>query len=313
MSMAPPKIQMTAIFPQAEIGTDPGAIVAFTQAVEAMGYDTMIAYDHIVGANPASRPGATLPYTHESLFHEPMTLFAYLAGFTSTIRFSTGVLILPQRQTVLVAKQAANVDIFCNGRLRLAVGIGWNPVEYEALGMDFRTRGARLDEQIPYLRKLWTQRLLTEDLRFDRITDAGIHPLPLQQPIPIWVGGNSDAARGRAARLGDGWLPYIITTTKGPQGVSVDQVAETVSGFYDEVRSHGRDPGAVGVESIVFLRPEDDGTGRDADDMVGSVRLLEQAGATGAALDTQFAGLEGADAHIAMFARMAEMLEMKRR
>ena len=148
------------VFPQTEIGTDPITIRDYAQAAEELGYHHILAYDHVIGANPASRPGWRPPYTYRDTFHEPFVLFGYLAGLTKKIELVTGIIILPQRQTVLVAKQAAALDVLSGGRLRLGVGIGWNPVEYEALGENFKNRGRRSEEQVEVMRKLWTQELV---------------------------------------------------------------------------------------------------------------------------------------------------------
>ena len=197
------------VFPQNQLGDDPKVIRDFVQAAEGMGYHHLLAYDHVLGANP-EREGwrADSPYTYEDMFHEPFTLFAYLAGLTETIGFMTGVLILPQRQTALVAKQAAQADLLSGGRFRLGVGVGWNAVEYHSLGYDFATRGARVEEQIEILRALWTRDLVKFEGKFDKIDDAGINPRPPQQPIPIWIGGRADVVLQRAARLSDGWVAH---------------------------------------------------------------------------------------------------------
>ena len=197
------------VFPQTQLGDDPMVIRDFVQAAEGMGYHHLLAYDHVLGANP-EREGwqAGSPYTYEDMFHEPLTLFAYLAGLTESIGFMTGVLILPQRQTALAAKQAAQVDLLSGGRLRLGVGVGWNAVEYNSLGYDFGTRGARVEEQIEVLRALWTRDLVKYEGKFDRIDDAGINPLPRQRPIPIWIGGTADVVLRRTARLSDGWVAH---------------------------------------------------------------------------------------------------------
>ena len=197
------------VFPQTEIGADPVAIRDFAQAAEQMGYQHILAYDHVLGANPASRPGWDPTYTHRDMFHEPFVLFGYLAGLTQRIEFVTGVIILPQRQTVLVAKQAAALDVLSGGRLRLGIGIGWNPVEYEALGESFKNRGLRSEEQIEVMRKLWTQELVNFEGKWHKITDAGLNPLPVQRPIPIWFGATNKRALRRLARLGDGWFPLF--------------------------------------------------------------------------------------------------------
>ena len=197
------------VFPQTQLGADPLVLRDFTQAAEELGYHHILAYDHVLGANP-DRPGwqGRRPYTYRDMFHEPFTLFSWMAAFTQRIGFMTGVLILPQRQTALVAKQAAQVDLLSGGRLRLGIGVGWNEVEYTCLGEDFSTRGARVQEQMQILRQLWTRELVTIEGRFDKIDDAGINPLPPQQPIPIWIGGTADVVLQRAARLSDGYVAH---------------------------------------------------------------------------------------------------------
>src|ERR1043166_3419196 len=197
------------VFPQTEIGPDPMAVRDYAQAAEQLGYHHLLVYDHVIGANPASRPGWRGAYSHKDNFHEPFVLFGYLAGVTRTLELTTGIIILPQRQTVLVAKQAAAVDVLSGGRLRLGIGIGWNPVEYEALGANFKDRGGRSEEQIELMRMLWTRELVTFEGRWHKITDAGLNPLPIQRPIPIWFGGSDDRVFRRLAKLGDGWFPLI--------------------------------------------------------------------------------------------------------
>src|SRR5690606_29371300 len=174
-------MKIGVVFPQTEIGADAGGVRAFSEAVEDLGYTHLLAYDHVLGANTASRPGWTGSYSHESLFHEVFVLFSFAAGFTERLEFVTGVLILPQRQTALVAKQAASLDRLSNGRLRLGVGVGWNEVEYIALNENFRNRGARSEEQIAVLRRLWTNEVVDFEGRWHRIPDAGINPLPVKQ------------------------------------------------------------------------------------------------------------------------------------
>ena len=223
------------VFPQTEIGADPLAIKDFAQAAEALGYQHILAYDHVIGANPASRPGWRPPYTYRDPFHEPFVLFGYLAGLTKKIELVTGVIILPQRQTVLVAKQAAALDVLSGGRLRLGIGIGWNPVEYEALNENFKNRGRRSEEQVEVMRKLWTQELVTFQGQWHTITDAGLNPLPVQRPIPIWFGGGDDRALRRLARLGDGWFPLL-----GPD----DKCRAAIEKIHSYAREAGRDPGS---------------------------------------------------------------------
>src|SRR6266446_1072873 len=194
-------MQYGVVFPQIEFGNDPQAIKDYAQAAEALGYDYLLVYDHVLGAHPNREPKLTGPYTHQDPFHEPMVLFGFLAAVTTRLQLTTGILILPQRQTVLVAKQAAEIDVLSSGRLRLGIGLGWNYVEYDALGENFQTRGRRVDEQVEVLRKLWTQPLVTH--RSDRfvIDNAGLNPMPVQRPIPIWFGGWTEPALKRAARL----------------------------------------------------------------------------------------------------------------
>lgn len=200
-------LRLGAVFPQTEIGSDPSDIRAYTQGVEEMGYDHLLTYEHVLGASTASRPDWAGPYTSETMFHEPFVLFGYCAAITSRLELGTNVLILPQRQTVLVAKQAAEVDVLSSGRMRLGIGVGWNDVEYEGLNEDFKNRGARSEEQIMLLRALWGNPVVTFHGTWHHINDAGINPLPVRHAIPIWLGGESDRTLRRVARLGDGWFP----------------------------------------------------------------------------------------------------------
>ncbi|CAI8005470.1 Uncharacterized protein Mb0965c [Geodia barretti] len=201
--------------PIVEIGDDFGALRDYIQAAEDLGYAHVRILDHVLGAVPEKHPEVPqFPYTHESYIHEPFTLMAYLAAVTKKIGLTTGILILPQRQTALVAKQAAEVDVLSGGRVRLGIGVGWNSVEYEALGVDFATRGSRCDEQIEVLRQLWTEDVIDYHGKYHDITHAGINPLPVQRPIPIWIGagrGNAptppNAAIRRIGRLADGYFP----------------------------------------------------------------------------------------------------------
>ena len=194
-------MQIGAVYPQIELRGDPTAVRRIGRAVEDLGFDHLLAYDHVLGAVHADRtPPLTGPYTERDPFHDPFVMFAYLAGITERIGFATGILVLPQRQTALVARQAADVDLLSGGRLRLGVGVGWNHVEYEALGQDFRTRGARQEEQIELLRRLFTEPVVDFSGRFDRVDRAALVPKPAR-PIPIWLGGSGEAAFDRAARL----------------------------------------------------------------------------------------------------------------
>src|SRR5215211_6991800 len=200
-------MKIGVVFPQTEIGSDPAIIRDYAQTAEGLGFTHILAYDHVLGANPDRPGGFTGPYTYQTPFHEVFVLFSYLAGLTQRLEFVTGILILPQRQTALVAKQAAELDVLSGGRLRLGVGLGWNKVEYIGLNEDFHTRGKRIEEQVLLLRQLWTEPLVNFKGKWHTIPDAGINPLPIQNPIPIWFGGREERALRRAARLADGWLP----------------------------------------------------------------------------------------------------------
>ncbi len=244
-------MKLGVVFPQTEIGNDPIVIRDYAQAVEQMGYDHLLVFDHVLGAHPDRFEGRFRPpYTHQTPFHEPFVLFGYLAGFTTTLELVTGILILPQRQTALVAKQAAAVDVLTNGRLRLGVGIGWNHVEFEALGENFRNRGRRIEEQIALMRQLWTNELVDFDGRYEKVHRAGINPLPVQRPIPVWMGGVVEAVIQRIAKIADGWFPQF---QPGPQG------AESVERLRGYIRDAGRKPEDVGVEGriSIFNTPED--------------------------------------------------------
>jgi probable F420-dependent oxidoreductase len=205
-------MQIGAVFPQTEFGNDPAAIREYAQTVEGLGYSHVLAYDHVLGANP-NRPGGWQgrPYTYQSPFHEPFLLFSFMAAVTTRLGFATGIIILPQRQTALVAKQAATLDVLSSGRLRLGIGIGWNEVEYISLNENFHNRGKRVEEQIDVLQKLWTQELVIYEGRWHTIPDAGVNPLPVQRPIPLWFGGHAEAVMRRLARSGAGWMPNFRT------------------------------------------------------------------------------------------------------
>ena len=199
-------MKLGIVFPHDEIGTDPGAIKAYAQGAEAIGADHMLIYDHVLGADPDRPGGWKGPYDKDVAFHEPFTVFSFMAAVTSKIEFATSVMILPQRQTALVAKQAAELAILSENRFRLGIGTGWNEVEYEALDVPFARRGARQAEQVELLRKLWVQDSLTYQGDCHTVTQASILPRP-SRPIPIWFGGSAPALLRRCGRLGDGWFP----------------------------------------------------------------------------------------------------------
>jgi probable F420-dependent oxidoreductase len=287
-------MRIGVIFPQTEIGPDARAVRAYGERVEALGFAHILAYDHVVGADPAAHPGWSGPYDVKSTFHEPLVLFGFLAAVTS-LELVTGIIILPQRQTVLVAKQAAEVDLLTRGRFRLGVGLGWNAVEYEALGKRFSDRGRRMGEQIELMRRLWTETTVTHAGADERVTGAGLAPLPVQRPIPVWFGAMSPAAYRRAGRLGDGWFPQHAP------GPKLDEARAIVERAAVEA---GRDPKALGMEGRVSL-----GAG-------GAAKLAEQAqrwreaGATHLTINTMGAGLGFVDAHLDALAAIAAALKL---
>jgi probable F420-dependent oxidoreductase len=256
-------MQLSAWFPTRDIGDDPSKIRDWAQAAEDLEYDYIEVPDHVFGAT--ARDGWAPLYDEKDAFHETFTTLAFLAAATRKIKLSTGVLILPQRQTGVVAKQAAQIDLLSEGRLRLGIGVGWNHVEYQALDMDWHTRGARQAEQVEVLRRLWTEDLVTFKGKFHDMTEVNIVPQPVQRPIPIWFGGSSDAVVKRAARLGDGWMPII----------SPDEKAEAkLEDLRGHLRSFGRDPNTFGLEG--WLRMSDENPQRWAADADGWRRLGAQ-------------------------------------
>ena len=230
-------MQLNAQFPTRDIGSDPSKIRDWAQAAEDLGYSHIEVADHVFGA--AARGDWKPVYNESDPFHETFTTLAFLAAVTKTIKLTSGVLILPQRQTGLVAKQAAEVDLLSGGRLRLGVGVGWNPVEYQALDMEWHTRGAMQAEQIAVMRKLWTEDLVTYKGKFHDLQAVNIVPPPVQRPIPVWFGGSSDAVIKRAARIGDGWMPIMAPDAQGEAKLGQ---------LHDHLRGFGRDPASFGLE-----------------------------------------------------------------
>lgn len=282
------------VFPQTEIGADAGAVRAYAEGVDALGFSHVLVYDHVVGADPEVHQGWRGPYGLDSTFHEPMVLFGFLAGLTSMALVS-GIVILPQRQTALVAKQAAEVDLLTGGRFRLGIGVGWNPVEYEALGTEFSNRGKRSEEQIAVMRRLWTEESVSHSGAYESFRGAGICPLPVQRPIPVWIGGQSPPAYERAGRLADGWFPQV-PPTRGLEEAKVMVDAAAVAA--------GRDPASIGMEGRVSW-----GAGGAAK-LADHVARWREAGATHVSVNTMGASLTSVDDHLAALRSTADALAL---
>jgi probable F420-dependent oxidoreductase len=284
-------MKIGVVFPQVEFPADPVAVRDYAQAVEGMGFTHLHAYDHVLGANPERLGGWSGPYKYTDPFFEPFVLFSFLAALTSHLEFVTGVIILPQRQTALVAKQAATLDVLSNGRLRLGVGNGWNEVEYIALGESFHNRGRRMEEQIELMRLLWTQPLVRFEGRWHHIPDAGLNPLPVQRPIPIWFGGRDDRVLKRMARLGDGWMPNLYTLEQ------TRPLLEKLSQYLEEV---GRDISTFGLEprlNMSQVKP---------DGWESFVSAWEDYGASHLMVNTMYCGYTTPAAHLEALKRFAD-------
>ena len=282
-SETPSGLPIGAVLPQNELPTDPDAIRDYLIHLDREGYASVMAYDHVLGADTATRPGWSGSYDADDPFLEVLTAFAWAAAFTETLELVTGVLVLPQRQTALVAKQAATIDLLSGGRMRLGVGIGWNKVEYEALDEPFGNRGRRFEEQIAVLRALWTDRIVDIDGQWHRIDRAGILPLPVQRPIPIWIGASAEVAIRRAARIADGFFPQ---GGPGPQ-------METMLGWLaDELEREGRDRSRFGIEPRISI------SSGNADDWRRQAAWWRDHGATGISLVTSGGGFATLDEHV---------------
>jgi probable F420-dependent oxidoreductase len=290
-------MQAGVIYPQTELPANAETVRAYVRQVEALGFKHIAVYDHVLGADPAVHQGWRGPYDIDTTFHEPLVFYGFLAAIT-TLELVTSIVIAPQRQTALLAKQAAEVDILSGGRFRLGIGVGWNPVEYEALGQDFSTRGRREEEQIGLLRRLWTERSVTHEGRSDRITGAGIAPLPVQRPIPIWLGGASPAAYRRIGRLANGWFPQVAPGSK------LDEARATIAAGAAEA---GRDPAQLGMEGRINVGE------RGADGVVEDAGLWRGAGATHVSVNTMRAGLRGLEGHLDALDRAATAMHLASR
>jgi probable F420-dependent oxidoreductase len=284
-------LRIGVVYPQTELRGDPAAVRKFGTGVEDLGFDHILAYEHVLGAVHDGRtPPLTGPYTERDPFHDPLVMFAYLAGLTERIGFATGVLVLPQRQTALVARQAADVDLLSGGRLRLGVGVGWNQVEYEALGQDFHTRGARQEEQIGLLRRLFTEPVVDFRGRFDRVDRAALVPKPARS-IPIWLGGSSDAALERAARLADGFIFFGGGT----------RAIDAWTRLLDRVSGLGRSAETFGGDYVAL-------PGGSVRELTAEIDAWREAGGTHASVVTIGLGLDSADAHLDYLASVADAL-----
>jgi probable F420-dependent oxidoreductase len=286
-------MRIGVVFPQTEIGADPAAIRDYVHAAEDLGFAHVLTFDHVLGAEARRYPGWNGPYSHLDMFHEPFVLYGYLAALTRQLELVTGVIILGQRQTALVAKQAAEVDVLAGGRLRLGVGIGWNHVEYEALGTNFHDRGRRSEEQIAVLRALWTQEVVNFKGRWHQITAAGLNPLPVQRPIPIWLGGRAEAVVRRVGRLADGWFPQFPPDRAGE---------ETLNRMRGYAREAGRDPATIGIEARINFA---DG---NPDRWAQESEAWQKLGATHLSVNTMRAGLRSPDDHIKAIRQFKEEL-----
>ena len=287
-------MQIGVVYPQTELRGDPTAVRRIGRVVEDLGFAHLMAYDHVLGAVHADREQQmTGPYTEHDPFHDPFVMFAHLAAITERLNFATGVLVLPQRPTALVARQAADVDLLSGGRLRLGVGVGWNHVEYEALGQNFRTRGARQEEQIELLRRLFTEPVVDFSGRFDRVDRASLVPKPARS-IPIWLGGSSEAAFDRAARLADGFIFF---------GGDIDRTVDAWKRLRDRVQELGRSVEDFGAD---YVAPPKGGI----DGLTAQIDAWREAGGTHVSVATMGLGLDSADGHIDYLAAVANTLTL---
>jgi len=276
-------MRLGVVFPQTEIGADPARVREFGAGVAELGFDHLMAYDHVLGADRERHQHLVGPYRAEHMFHEILVVFGYLAAVAPELELVTGVVIAPQRQTALLAKQTAEIDILTGGRFRCGLGIGWNDVEYEALGMDFTNRGRRFDEQIELLRKFWTEPVFDFEGRWHKVTAAGINPLPVQRPIPIWIGGSAPRALERAALYADGIFPQ--RPLEGGWEATLGQI-------HQWMREAGRDPGDLGIDQRISIA---DG---GPDDWRAAAKEWLDLGATHITLVTMGAGFEAPDQHL---------------
>lgn len=295
-------MELGALFPTRELPVDADVIREWTHHVVESGFSYIVVPDHVFGVDPAHHPewaaqwphsaGVRAPYTAEHVFHDPLVLFGFFAAICD-LELATGILVLPQRQTAVVAKQAAEVDVLCKGRLRLSVGIGWNPVEYEALGVAFHDRGARIEEQIEVMRLLWTSPVVEFEGRFHHLVGVGVSPLPVQRPIPVWLGGESSRVLERIGRLGDGWS----TGSKAHPG---EEFASKVGLIRRAAREAGRDGDEIGVEVRLWVGD------RSRQELKQLLSDWTRVGPTGVIVDTMNAGRATLDEHAEALQRVAD-------
>jgi probable F420-dependent oxidoreductase len=288
-------MRVGVVFPQTESGTDVGFIREYTQAAEELGYKHVLAFDHVLGASLKNRPNWAGAYSETDVFHEPFVLFGFMAGITANMEFVTGVIISPQRQTALLAKQAASLDVLNQGRFRLGIGVGWNEIEYVGLNENFRNRGKREEEQIDLMRQLWTHDTIDYHGEYHRIPEAGINPLPVQRPIPIWLGGRSDIAYRRAARLADGFMPQF---PPDEDGIAI------VERIRQYVRDAGRNPDEFGMEARISLLNKSEDVWQQEFDGWNSLN------ASHISVNTMRMGLKNPADHIEMIRRFTEVVDI---
>jgi probable F420-dependent oxidoreductase len=280
-------MKLGVILPQSEIGLDSGALRAFAQAVEDLGYQYLVAFDSLCTENP---------------WHEPLLFYAFLAGWTQTLELTTGVIVAPSRQTLLLAKQAASLDVLSDGRLRLGLGVGWNRTEFEAMNADFAARGPHIEEQIDVLRALWTQPMVSFQGKWHHLREVHMPPLPRQRPIPIWLGGWAEAVLQRVGRLGDGWMPvYVDLRDPAKQ----EELRGKVARLRDYTRAAGRPTEAVGIDAQSGVRLLWGGE----ETWAALAAAWRSLGATHLSVDTIGAGLTSLDAHIDALRRIKEVVD----
>ena len=294
-------MRVGVIFPQTEIGADPVGVRDYVQAAEDIGYAHLTLYDHVLGVDAQIHQGLPGNFTYKDMFHEPFVVFGYMAAITKSLELVTGVLVLGQRQATLVAKQAAEVDVLTGGRLRLGIGTGWNHVEYQALGEDFHTRGRRVEEQIALLRALWTQEVVTFEGRWHHVTHAGLNPLPVRRPIPVWLGAGgrmntipTETVLRRIARIADGWFPLFA-----PDGAA----KETIGRLADYAREAGRDLSAIGMDARINI------ANTSPESWARQAKAWEELGASHVSVNTMNAGLSSPEGHINAIRRFKDVVD----